>query len=381
MTLRRVSLPTLFAVALAAAGSGCKSGPTADGKRASGSRASGSRPSGSRNDESRGVLPPASERSERAFRVDTLVSQWDSAQADGRDEEATAFAEKIGAEVDADFPTFRAAARGDSDLRSQSLAVKALAFSKNPEALSLLVARLADPDADLVANALIAIKLRADPATPLPPLLTLLRSKALAVREFAPLALANVLLAREAAHMPLDPQVAPRAMGGLVGLLEDRDPVVRLHVAKAMGALRAPEANDFLVLLLKDDHVRIRIAAASALERIGDPRAFPKVVELLDAVDDAQKPLVREILVSYAARLQGSPLTAEQRTQLDVSPHAWDRWFASRTPQPPMRSGILTPPPREPAPAGAPGAAPPASGGAPPAPPPLPPPTSPRPTR
>src|SRR5205814_1866739 len=146
--------------------------------------------------------------------------------------------------------------------------------------------------------------------------------------------------------------VPPRAMAGLVGLLEDHDPVVRLHVAKAMGALRVPEANDFLGVLLKDDHVRIRIAAASALERIGDPRAFPKVIELLDAVDDTEKPLVREILVSYAARIQGAPLTAEQRAQLDVSPRAWDRWYGARTSGPPGKSGVLSSPPREPAPAG-----------------------------
>ena len=366
MTARAVLSPFL-ALALAAAAGGCKGGPMADGKKASKS-------SGSRIDEGRGVLPPASERSERAFRVDTLIAQWDAAQADGRDDEASTFAAKIGAEVDADFPAFKAAARGETDLRSQSLAVKALAFSKNPEALDLLVARLADVDPDLVANSLIGLKLRADPQTPLPPLLTLLRSKAPAVREFAPLALANVLLARETARLPMDPQVPPRAMSGLVGLLEDHDPVVRLHVAKAMGALRVPEANDFLVLMLKDEHVRIRIAAASALERIGDPRAFPKVVELLDAVDDGQKPLVREILVSYAAHLQGFPLTAEQRTQLDVSPRAWDRWFASRTPQPPMRAGILTPPPRDEAPPRAAPAPPPPSPGAP-----LPPPSGPRP--
>jgi hypothetical protein len=343
VSLRRptpVTAATLVAALLGtAAVCGCKSGPMADGKR----------PSASKGDEPRGSLPPPSERSERLFRVDTLVMQWDSAQADGRDEETATLAEKIGQEVDADFATFRDAARGGIDLRSQSLAVKALAFSKNPEALDILVARLAESDPDLVANALIGIKLRSDPSTPIPPLVTLLRSKAPAIRRFAPLAFANVLIARETARLPLDPQLAPRAMGGLVGLLEDRDPVVRLHVAKAMGALRAAEASDFLVLMLKDEHPRIRIAAAAALERVGDPRAFPKIVELLDEIDEEQKPLVREILVSYAGRIQGAPLSPEQRAQFDVSPRAWDRWFASRTPSPVQKSGVLSPGSRPPA--------------------------------
>ena len=275
----------------------------------------------------------SSDREQRFFRVDTLVTQWDSQQADGKEDEAKALASQIADDVDKGFPDFASASRGEAGLKAQYLAVKALAFSRKREATTLLVARLAqaDLDGDLVSNVLIALKVREDPATPLPPLVALLRTPSPEIRKFAPLAFANVLLARERAGMTLDATTSQQAFSNLVGLVQDHDPFVRLHTAKALGALRRPEANDLLVLLLKDDHLRIRLAAAAALERIGDPRSFPKVVELLDASDSDGKVLVRDILVSYAERLQGAPLSEAQKAELSVSPRAWDRWFSERS--------------------------------------------------
>jgi HEAT repeat protein len=263
--------------------------------------------------------------------VDDLVTQWDASQADGREESAGALAGRIRGEVDADLPTFATAVRGDWGRRAQNVAVKALGFSGDPSATTLLVERLREADPAMVGNALIALKLRADPATPLPPIVALLRSKASDVRRFAPLALANVALAREGVGSPVEPRIADEALPALVSLTQESDPVVRLHAAKAVGALRRPDANDFLVVLLRDEHPRIRVAAAAALERIGDPRTFPPVVRLLQASDDDVKPLVRDVLVSYAERLQGSPLTDAQKQELGTSAFAWERWFASRS--------------------------------------------------
>src|SRR5262249_32297165 len=157
-------------------------------------------------------------------------------------------ADKVGAEVDADFATFAASSRGEHGLRAQHLAVQALGFSKRAEATDLLVTRLSGDDGALVGNALIGLKLRADPATPLPPLLALLRVDMAEARRYAPLALANVVLARDRVGRPVEEPLADQAMTGLVGLAHDRDPFVRLHAAKAMGALRRPEATDFLVI-------------------------------------------------------------------------------------------------------------------------------------
>jgi HEAT repeat protein len=309
------------------------------------------------------------ERDERFFRVDAMIQQWDAAQVDGQEELAASLAVKIGQETDADWPIFVQAARGEVSVAAQSLAVKALGFSKNPQATAILVERLQSEDAPLVGNALIALKLRSDPSTSLPPILRLLRSSAKDIRRYAPLALANVLLARERVGRSLEPALARDAMTGLVALVQDRDPFVRLHAAKAMGALRLPDAVDFLVLLLKDEYVKIRIAAAAGLERLGDPRAFPQVIALLAAVDAAEKEVVAEILVSYAQRITGRPLTPEQRVELDVSPRAWERWYSDRdrgssSPPPPLppppapAATSLPPPPPPPPPAPFPGPAP-----------------------
>ncbi len=324
---------------------GARSGAAAPGDPTSGSAAKPSveGPEGSALPGS--ILPntPRGAVEEKFFRVDTLLSQWDAAQHDGEATQADGLAARIAASVDGDFALFASAAKGEQGVKGQTIAVQALGFSKRAEATDLLVSALTEQDAALVGNALIGLKLRADPATPLPPLVDLLRAR------FAPLALANVVLAREKVGRPVESRTAQEAMTGLVGLIRDRDPYVRLHAAKAMGALRQSESIDFLVLLLKDEHPTIRIAAAAALERIGDPRAFPPIIALLDEMVPDQKPIVREILVSFAERLQGRPLAEAEKQALDVSPRAWDRWFASRdggrAASPSPTSGTPAPPP------------------------------------
>jgi hypothetical protein len=327
----RLVLPAAAAAVLLLAG--CKGGPTAGGSapEAAGTTAARERPGRD------GYLPRTANaaRDDLFFRVEGLVSQWDAAQADGHDQDAAGFAAKAREEVDREFATFAAASRGEMDVRSQYLAVKALGFSGDARATPLLVARLADRDARLVGNALIALKIRSDPATPLPPVLGLLRSQADEPRRFAPLALANVLLARERAGLPLESSYREEAISSLVAVVKDHDPYVRLHAAKAMGALGDAEANDYLAILLRDDHVQIRLAAAAALERIGDPRSFPKVVELLDQSEPDVKPVVRDVLLSFAERIQGAPLAPAERAALGLDRRAWDKWYGERSPRAP----------------------------------------------
>lgn len=314
----------LALLVLAGALAGCKTSPKGD-------RAAADADAGRAAPESAdaGAATPAlgREREERWFRIDALLMDWDATQQDGKDQEAAVLAAKIQQDVDADFGGLADAAAGKYGVKGEHLGVKALAFSKRPEATDILVTALRSRDQSLVGNALIGLKLRADPATSLPPIVGLLRAPFTEARRYAPLALANIVLARERVGRPIEEQTAEQAMTGLVGLVQDRDPFARLHAAKAMGALRRPEATDFLVLLLRDEHVRIRLAAAAALERIGDPRAFAQVVRLLDAVPEDQKPVVRDVLASYAERLQGRPLAPGQAAAFGVSPTAWDRWY------------------------------------------------------
>ena len=361
--MRRAPLRLAAALLTLAASTGCKAGPFGPRTPAEGDAAqtSGSAPKPSVNDAEGGldgsVLPRTARGAveEKFFRVDTLISQWDAAQHDGQTAEADGLAGRIAAAVDGDFATFDSASKGALGVKGQAIAVQALGFSRRAEATDLLVSTLKERDAALVGNALIGLKLRADPNTPLPPLIDLLRANFTEARRYAPLALANVVLAREKVGRPVESRTAEEAMTGLVGLIRDRDPYVRLHAAKAMGALRRSEAIDFLVLLLRDEHPTIRIAAAAALQRVGDPRAFPPIVALLDEMPADQKPIVREILVSFAERLQGGPLTEAEVKGLDVSPRAWDRWFASRdgkgrAPAPPSSGVPAGPPPPPPPP-------------------------------
>jgi hypothetical protein len=332
----RAAWVALVAVALLAAG--CKNSPRASGGARSArgdtsATASDGAPDGAATGLNR-------RQQERYFLVDNLIRQWDELQQAGKDPEAAGIAEKIAQETDADFETFAASSRGEHGAQAQHLAVKAFGFSKRPEATSLLVTRLASDDQSLVGNALIALKIRSDPSTQLQPIVGLLRANYTEAKRYAPLALANITLARERIGRPVEDPTAELAMTGLVSLSQDRDPFVRLHTAKAMGALRRPEATDFLVLLFNDEHPKIRVAAAAAVERVGDARTFPQVVRLLESIPEDQKVIVRDILASYAERIQGRPLSPDEVKALGTSSIAWDRWYsqhnpcASRTPAP-----------------------------------------------
>jgi HEAT repeat protein len=314
-------LPAVLAAVLAAAvGAGCAS-------RAAVDESAGRSPAGAGAGATRSPIPD-DPRTARLQRVDLLISQWDAAQAEGRSDQAQQVFQQIRTEVDASYDDFVAAVKGSEGVRLQYLGVAALGFSGRPEATALLIDRLTDPDAHLVGNALIALKLRADPRTPLAPVLRLVATNAAEPRRYAPLAYANVLEARHAAGVPRDPAEERSALHLFSGIVADRDPYVRLHVAKALGLVREPGAYELLLVLLKDEHIRIRVSAAAGLERLGDPRGFPHVVELLRDAPEDSRPIVRDVLASYAERMTGRPLDPALVAQMGTSPVAWDRWHA-----------------------------------------------------
>ena len=273
-------------------------------------------------------LSPGDPRMLRFHKVDMLVAQWDVAQASARVDQADALAAQIRSEVDAAFPDFVTASRGAMGMRLQYVAVSALGFSGRREATSILLDRFADMDPQLVGNALIALKVRADPETPLAPLLKMATANAVAPRRYAPLTIAKVVEARWRTGRNLDPAMQKTATHVLSGLIADRDAFVRLHVANALGAIRGPGCFDLLMIMIRDEEIRIRLAAAAGLERIGDPNGFPEVIRLLQDVPEDIQPTVRDILVSYAERIRGGqPLDAAQVAALGSSAYAWNRWF------------------------------------------------------
>ena len=66
----------------------------------------------------------------------------------------------------------------------------------------------------------------------------------------------------------------------LIPLLSDKDPLVRAHAARALGAARDPQAVDGLAKALSDADERVEAEAIVALGRIADPRGVDPVVAL-----------------------------------------------------------------------------------------------------
>jgi HEAT repeat protein len=72
------------------------------------------------------------------------------------------------------------------------------------------------------------------------------------------------------------------AIRPLVSRLEDSDPRVRERVCYALGRVGHPQAVDALNKRLDDEHERVRSAAADALGGIGTSRALAALLEMLD---------------------------------------------------------------------------------------------------
>jgi HEAT repeat protein len=288
-------------------------------------------------------LMPDDPRSLRLAKIARMLEAWDESQGTGDERRAAAFAAHLKQEVDAGSEDVRAAFRGETGDEGRYLATMALGFASAPDATGLLVERLKDDDPRLVANALIALKLRADPSTPLIPVARHVGSGSKDVRRYAPLALAHVLDARRRAGVAPDVAVETRVGPMLAKQAEDRDALSRLHAARALGELSIPGAGPTLVKLVRDEHDRVRMGAAQALAGRGEPEGFADVVKLLDQATAEEKPVIAQILFLYAERLTGTPLTEAEKEKLGMSPIAWLRWNAARIKAAPTPPAQVTP--------------------------------------
>ena len=262
-------------------------------------------------------------------RAEAMITRWDALRNEGRMPEARTLEPKIQAEVDASFPTFVQGTTGSLGPHAQYLAVSGLGFSARPEATAALVQAASGNDARLAGNALIALGVRADPNTPMDMLLNRINpAMPLPVKRYAPLALAKVMEARDRVGYPPNTGVRQQAVVRLGALAVDQDAVTRLHAVRGLQATGSPAAYDYLAVLVGDPQMRVRWAAAGALERLGDPRGFPGVVRLLHDAAPESKHVIRDILVSYAGRMQGRPLTQQEVAALGTGPRAWSQWFA-----------------------------------------------------
>ena len=82
----------------------------------------------------------------------------------------------------------------------------------------------------------------------------------------------------------------------------------------------------------------IRLAAAAALERQGDVRGFPQVVRLLTDAPAGSRAMIRDLLISYAGKIMGRPLSKQEIERLG-GPRAWSQWYTDH-----LKSKGLKPP-------------------------------------
>lgn len=72
----------------------------------------------------------------------------------------------------------------------------------------------------------------------------------------------------------------------LMGLMVDEDAEIRAQVARTLGDIRCLAASEGLRRLLKDQSLRIRMMATEALGRIGERKAYPAILEMLEENED-----------------------------------------------------------------------------------------------
>ena len=272
----------------------------------------------------KGAIPPGALQ-----RIEQLLSRWDAHQAEGELAQAKALEPQLRGEVDSVYGELVVGAMGKSGKAMQFLGVTALAFASDPEATRVLAARLNDGDDRLVGNALVALNIREDPQTPMAPIVRLIDPRAPQLSQrYAPLVFATLLDARRMSlGQDLQANEREEMLQRLIKVANSRDGYTRLHVAKALGVIGSPTAAEALSRMVeRDDQMRVRWASAAALSRIGDPRGFPEVVRLLHDVPADSKAVIRDLLVSYAGRMQGMPLTPREVQENGISSAQWSRW-------------------------------------------------------
>jgi HEAT repeat protein len=100
-------------------------------------------------------------------------------------------------------------------------------------------------------------------------------------------------------------------IGDLVAYLQDGRDVVRANAATGLGALgaQAQGSESSLGVLLRDDSPRVRLAAAQALDKIGDAAVIATADNLVRALGDADAPVAEAcsaVLKARKARMLGA---------------------------------------------------------------------------
>ena len=220
-----------------------------------------------------------------AAKLDALLSKWHENRIGAvgtRGKEVTAASERaVRAYAYRHFDGLLDLLKHGDD-RERSIAVAAVGFSRleapedkalrtdflrvwparHPRAVGPLTELLVSdgPDVNQVQNALLGLAQLADPATPIAPVLRMLKHESPGVRANAGLVLKETLT----------PLAAASAVPALLEALDDSDPKVRLHAVGALGVAREPATSEAIGRLLHDRFLLIQAAAARALGDVGE---------------------------------------------------------------------------------------------------------------
>jgi len=123
-------------------------------------------------------------------------------------------------------------------------------------------------------------------------------------------------------------------------LREDKDPVVRIAAAVALGDLKDKRAVDALVVALKDEYSEVRQFSALALGEIGDTRAIEPLIDALGAAEyHAGGAIVTDMateirVVEALKKLTGQDLGWDQKE--------WSDWWKNKEASKKKKKGIHT---------------------------------------
>ncbi|HEU4683701.1 MAG TPA: HEAT repeat domain-containing protein [Nitrospira sp.] len=168
----------------------------------------------------------------------------------------------------ADVVAEHIAALKDGDWAVREEAAVALGTLQDPRAVAPLVSILRDSDRAVRQAAIGALRAIGEPS--IPALGSCLSAPQLEVQEAASAILASI--------------ADERVLAPLTASLGNKDWIVRMHAAQALGRIKSPDSVEPLLPLLQDKVKAVREEAAMALAAIGDA-AVPSLISALAHAD------------------------------------------------------------------------------------------------
>ena len=225
------------------------------------------------------------------------------------------------------FDEILADLQGSDNPRWRASAARGLGFVANEKARPALEKALADPDASVLAAALVSLARIADPDTDDVPVAKLLSYPDKVVQGDAALCLGRLFLARRGQGIsPVSPpdRVEKIESDLNVLLFDGEDPIVRAGAARALGGLGSPRAEESLLNRLRDDHPLVRAQVAQALASAGSAKS---VDPLLDALGREPEKNVQSLLALALGALAERDRRAPPYSDLGTDAAKWRQWL------------------------------------------------------